>query len=250
MKIVILGSGNAEHHAGRAGSGCLLLAPSPVLLDFGPGCWRNLARAGVDPAGVRLVLISHLHLDHYSDLIPFLFHQWWTLKGKSRRPLTILGPAGTREVIFAVRRAIPRLDEHGFGIDVRDMESGVHEFEGLRISPAPVRHVDDLSSAAWRVEGPSGTFVYTGDCSPGEEVVRALRGADLAVVEATCPDDHPHPTHLTAGQACEAALRAGVRRLVLTHFSLLWEGRDVVGECAGRFPGPLHAASDMMTLEL
>ena len=84
MKLVILGSGNAEHHADRAGSGCLLLTPSPILLDFGPGAWMNLAKAGVPPVQVGLILLTHLHADHFSDLVPLLFHQSWSLKGKTR----------------------------------------------------------------------------------------------------------------------------------------------------------------------
>jgi len=249
MKLVVLGSGNAEHHPARAGSGCLLLTPAPVLVDFGPGTWINLARAGVRPVQVGLVLLTHLHADHFSDLIPLLFHQSWSLKGKTRPPLTVLGPPGTREMISALRGAVPYLGDHGFPIEIRDMESGAFEFGSVRARPFPVPHVDELKSVAWRVEGPGATFVCTGDCRGGEELVRALQGADLAVVEATCPDDHPHPTHLTAGQACEAARRAGVRRLVLNHLSRLWEGRDPAAECAGRFPGPVQAAVDMMTVE-
>lgn len=249
MRLVILGSGNADHHGGRAGSGCLLFTPAPVLLDFGPGNWIHLARAGVDPAGVRLVLLSHLHPDHFSDLVPMLFHQSWSLKGKTRESLTILGPPGTRQVIGDLRRVVPHLGDHGFPIEVRDMESGTFRFGAVEARPVPVPHVEDLRSLAWRVGGPGGVFAYSGDCRAGEELVRALEGADLAVVEATCPDDRPYPTHLTAGQACEAARRAGVRSLVLTHFSRDWEGRDPEAECAGRFPGPLRAAADLMSAE-
>ncbi len=249
MRLIMLGSGNAEHHPRRAGSCCLLETPDPVLVDCGPGAWMNLARAGIDPVRIRLVLISHLHLDHFSDLIPLLFHQSWSLKGKTRPPLTILGPSGTQGVISALRREVPHLGNHGFPIEVRDMESGIFEFESVRARPFPVPHVDDLRSVAWRVEVGGKAFVYTGDCRAGAEMDGALQGADLAVVEATCPDDHPHPTHLTAKEACEAARRAGVRRLVLTHFSRLWDGRDPAAEGAAFFPGPLLAAGDLLRLE-
>lgn len=249
MKLVILGSGNADHHGDRAGSGCLLFTPLPVLLDFGPGNWVNLAKCGVNPVEIGLVLLSHLHPDHFSDLIPLLFHQSWSLKGKTRGSLTILGPPGTRGVIEGMRRGIPHLGDHGFPVEVRDVDSGSFRFGRVEARPVPVPHVEDLRSLAWRVEGPEGVFVYSGDCRAGEELIGALAGADLAVVEATCPDDRPYPTHLTAGQACEAARRAGVRRLVLTHFSKDWGGRDPGAECAGRFPGLLKAAVDLMEVE-
>ena len=70
MKLTVLGSGNSEHHADRACSGFLLETPEPILLDLGPGTWHNLAKTGMDPGRIGLVLVSHLHVDHISDLVP------------------------------------------------------------------------------------------------------------------------------------------------------------------------------------
>lgn len=249
MKLVVLGSGNADHHADRASAGHLLLTPEPILLDFGAGSWRNLARSGTDAAAIRLILISHHHSDHFSDIIPFLFHQHWSMKGRKRAGLTLLGPPGTQKIIGELRRAIPGLDDHDFPIDVRDMESGEETFGSVRVRPVRVPHVDDLTCVAWRVQAGGKTFVYSGDCRPSDKVAAALEGADLAVVEATFPDEHPHPVHLTAGQACDLASRAGVKRLVLAHLSSMWDKRDPAGECRGRFPGEITAAEDLFTQE-
>lgn len=250
MKLTVLGSGNADAHAERACAGHLLEVPAPILLDFGPGCWRNLVRNGTDPAAIRLILVSHLHADHWSDLVPFLFHQSWSTEGTDRPPLTVVGPPGTAEAVAGVRRAVPRLERHGFPIDVREMEGGELEFDSVRVRPVPVPHVEDLRSVAWRVEGGGRTFVYSGDCRADRRTEEALRGADLAVVEATFPDEHPFPSHLTAGEACAAAKAAGVKRLVLAHLSRKWDGRDPAAECRGRFPGPVDAATDLFRADV
>jgi ribonuclease BN (tRNA processing enzyme) len=249
MKLTVLGSGNADHHGRRAGSGFLLQPPGPIVLDFGPGVWRNLALAGIDPAGLRLILLTHLHADHYADLIPFLFHQYWAARGGGRPPLLILGPPGTREMVTGLRRVVPCLDEHDFSIEVRDMDGGEAEFEGARLSPFPVTHVESMVCLAWRVEHAGRRFVYAGDCCSNALAAKAVEGADLAVVEATYPDDHPHPAHMTAGEACDLAREAGVKRLVLSHLSPRWDGRNPVAECAGRFPGPLYAPDDLAVVE-
>ena len=250
MKLTVLGSGNADHHPDRASSGYLLQTPDPILLDLGAGTWRNLARTGVDAASIRLILLSHHHVDHFADLVTFLFHQKWYTKGHGREGLTILAPPGTAKIVDGLRRTIPGLDRHGFSIDVRDMDSGSSEFGPVRVTPARVPHVDDLVAVAWRVEAEGRTFVYSGDCRESDEVVTALKGADLAVVEATFPDESPHPVHLTAGQACDLAARSGVKRLVLSHLSRMWDGRDPAAEGRGAFPGEVVAATDLLISEL
>ena len=65
--------------------------------------------------------------------------------------------------------------------------------------------------------------VLTGDTRPCDATVDAARGANLLVHEATFADEEAaralETGHSTAREAAEIAVRAGVQRLVLTHFS-------------------------------
>ncbi|WP_432498782.1 MBL fold metallo-hydrolase, partial [Kineococcus gypseus] len=76
-------------------------------------------------------------------------------------------------------------------------------------------------------------FALVMDTRACPAVQELLRGADLAVVESTYLHRDAHlaerHAHLTARQAGEAAARAGVRRLVLTHFSARYADLDEVG---------------------
>lgn len=246
-ELVILGSGNADPQPARAAAGYWLRAPCPVLFDLGPGALRNLVDAGVSPEEVRTLFLSHHHADHFADLIPLLFRLSW-----AREPggLAIYGPSGTVALVDGLRRVIPHLRELRLPLDVRDVADGEIVLGDLRVRAYPVPHSDILTCVAFHVTWPGGSLAYSGDAAPSAALVEALRGVDVAVVEATFPGESASPKHLTARQAGRAAREAGVRCLVLTHFSPAWEGRDPAAEAALEFAGPIQAAEDLIRIPL
>ncbi|NAZ76770.1 MBL fold metallo-hydrolase [Kineococcus sp. T13] len=94
---------------------------------------------------------------------------------------------------------------------------------------------------------PGQVFAFVMDTRDHPAVVDLLSGADLAVVECTYADRDAELArthfHLTARQAGLAAARAGVRTLVLAHFSQRYPDAEELGEEARAAVAELGAAT-------
>ena len=73
MRITVLGKSPSWQDPGGACSGYLVEETGVVLLlDCGNGVFGKL-RSRVDYVDVDVVVISHLHADHFLDLIPYAY---------------------------------------------------------------------------------------------------------------------------------------------------------------------------------
>jgi ribonuclease Z len=146
----------------------------------------------------------------------------YTFEGKARRP-------------FLPERA----DALGvpFGPVRRDLVAGkeITLPDGRRIQP------DDVLGPLQR-----GTkLVVVGDAGKTENLVEVCRDADALVIESTYLDEDAEMagqfSHLTARQAGELAIKAGVKKLILTHISRRYREKDVVKEAEAIFPNSVVA---------
>jgi ribonuclease Z len=83
-------------------------------------------------------------------------------------------------------------------------------------------------------------LVLVGDAGRTDELLEVCREADGLVIESTYLSTEAEMarqfSHLTARQAAELALKAGVRKLILTHISRRYREKDVQADAQAVFP--------------
>ena len=255
----MLGKSPSWQDAGGACSGYLIQqGETTVLLDCGNGVFGKL-RQRVDYTEVDGVLISHLHADHFLDLVPYSYaltyaprqqpvpvHTWPGTDSPARPRL--VAPPGARETLRRVVGAWGNEDLVEKAFELEEYAAGAEVTVGeITASFHPVPHFIDTFAVNVRAEGTGAKLSYSADTSPCEEIVEIARDADLMIVEATLP--RPERTgvrgHLTPEEAGEHAKRAGAKRVVITHIS------DELGEEWAReqaeagFGGPVEVAREL-----
>jgi ribonuclease BN (tRNA processing enzyme) len=208
-----------------------------LLLDFGPGSLSTVQRH-FSLASIDAIVLSHLHADHILDACNYVVVRRYAPDGPYGR-LPLYGPAGTAARLAAA-----------YGEDSLD---DVYEFHELRpgqlaIGPFAVtvdRVTHPVETYGMRVEHAGRVLTYSADTAPCEALLRLAHKADLFLCEASYPDGEPNPPdlHLTGRDAGEAATKAGVARLVLTHLVTAWCSEDnVVDSASAAFAGPIEVA--------
>lgn len=280
MKLTVLGSGSPEAYARRASSGFLLeVGGDRVLFDCGGGVFDNLLRAGLLPSDITHLVFSHLHSDHMMDYAR-LVHAAWDEGGA---PLKVFGPAplaritegyfgregvlahdliartelkGSQEVWLARGGTLPR---HWPAPEVTEITAGaVIEGDGWRITAATATHAQPyLDCMGFALEAGGKKFVYSGDSgiTPGIEAL--AQNADLLVhwcyrLEGVSMSAAMEAVTPTPAEIGAMATRAGVKRLLLSHFRVYMDARleQAKATLAAHFDGPCGVVEDLDVFEI
>jgi ribonuclease BN (tRNA processing enzyme) len=218
VRLTVIGCSPAWPNAGGAHSGYLVDESERLLLDCGPGVLGKLRSRDGWPR-VDAIVITHWHLDHWGDLVPWVWGAKFGL-GRGIAPPHLWVPPGGRTVLteFGNRFGTTTMFEETFVIQ-EYAEGESFTAAGVEVTTLQVPHYT-IETYALRVTNGTRTLAYSGDSAPSAALVAAAAGADLFLCEATLPDDEPERDprgHLSATEAVEAFEASGADRLLLTH---------------------------------
>ena len=210
MELAFLGTGAAfslERYNGA------VVVDRRILLDAGAPLLPHLHRLEIDPGGIGTIFLSHLHGDHVAGLITFLAYRAFL----APRPLTIVAPEGAEDRLdrlltgawgdeWAEFRARFELRHQVAG---RSGEVGGVPYETVRLDHG--RH----GCTGYRLRVGERLLAYAGDTQATPPLDDLVRGADVAITEATGPGEVG--SHTAWEEAAALAARHPATRFFFNH---------------------------------
>jgi len=222
---------------------------STLLIDCAGSPLLKLQLAGLDPVQVGYVLLTHRHPDHIYGF-PSLMLGLWLLG--CQIPLQILGEAeGLRGAQTLLGAFHPEEEWPCFcppeyhEIDLHN-ETVALDLPDLLVTVAPTVHPVPSMAVKMMDKSTGGTLVYSSDTAPCDALLRLARGADVLIHEAAGPEYG----HSSAAQAGSMAQRAGVGKLYLVHYPVLYTDlNDLQTDAQREYSGEVELARDLGTVE-
>ena len=159
MRLTVLGAGPAYTDREGATGACYLVSEGDthLLLDLGQGSFPRVF-AHVPPTDLAAVVVSHLHPDHFIDLVPmrhFLRYEF-----DPPRRMRVFGPGALAERLDALHA------EPGFAAEALDIErlgESHRRIGALGVDARLIAHTEESYGIRVAAEDGPG-IVYSGDC--------------------------------------------------------------------------------------
>jgi ribonuclease BN (tRNA processing enzyme) len=221
VSVQFLGSGDAFGSGGRFQT-CIYVQSGATrfLIDCGASSLIAMRRFGVDPSLVDVILLTHLHGDHFGGLPFFILDA--QLISKRTRPLVVAGPPGLKarlpeamEALFPDSSRVPQKFPLQLIEFAAETETPIAQ---LVVTAFSVVHPSGAPAYALRVACGEKVIAYSGDTEWTDALAKAARGADLFICEAYF-FDKKIKYHLDYQTLLSHREELGCRRLVLTHMN-------------------------------
>lgn len=225
MTLMVLGAATPFPKPDEPCSGYLLQAGgTAVWVDAGSGTLAELQRH-VALAEVDAIWISHMHPDHWADLLA-AWNAYANDEGLPRPK--VFGPPGWAD------RLDGALGQEGAAAKVFDVVE-LHDRMKVEVGPIELqafvmRH--SVPTFGVRAEINGRAVAYSADTGPCDALVQLAQGAELLVVEVGASESAEF--HCTPEEAADGAAAAGIGQALLTHLEPGLEAAEAIRRFQGR----------------
>lgn len=241
LNRILLTHGHLDHILGLGGLVATLIRWEAIgeLEIFGGRYALERVRALID--GVVLQGVQTPMPLHYREISPGTFFEAGNFR-VTAFPVSHRGP-GCLGYLFEEQARRPFLAEKATDLGVPDGPE-----RGQLVNGHPITLEDGRTISPEDVLGPlqpGAKLAVVGDTGRTDNLIEIARDADALVIESTYIDKEMEMarrySHLTARDAAELAVRAGVKKLFLTHISRRYRTKDVLAEARTVFPNTIIA---------
>ena len=237
MRLTVIGAGPAYSDRVGSSGACYLVSDREehVLLDLGHGSFSRVF-AYLRPTEIDAVIVSHLHPDHFVDLVPFRHYLRYEFEPPRR--VRVLAPGDLAARLDALH------DEAGFcaqALDIEPLREGVRPVGAFRLEARRVAHTAESHALRLSTADEPG-LVYSGDCGRAGDIAPLIREGDTLLTEVSfgagpVPPGAQHLDGPAVGRLA-AATRAG--RVLLTHLLMGHDPAATIASVSDHFAGPVE----------
>ena len=159
MKLTVLGSGVFKPRTARYPSGlALTIGDKTIIFDAGSGTFMRLIEAGIDYEQIDYIFVTHLHIDHVSDLLQYL----WAYHLDRKKDLYLFGPPGLKKFYEDLTKLASQFSHLPFEVKIKEMDEGdAISLSFFKIEVIRTEHVDELDSICYKVKVNKKVFGYS-----------------------------------------------------------------------------------------
>lgn len=229
--LTTIGTASAMPVVGRNQSAQVLQVHGRLfLIDCGENTQQGIRAAGLSFVKIEAVFISHLHGDHVFGLFGLL--STMGMYGRTGK-LAIFGPSSLANMIRFFKTWYG--EELNYEIEFHEVKArGLEQIylsKYVKVSAFPLQHkietygyrFDAVPSAKHPREAHLPSYAYASDTAPFEKLVEYVKGVDVLYHESTYTQEMADRAlsrhHSTSVDAARCAAQAGVRTLILGHYS-------------------------------
>jgi len=272
IAVQVLGSGAPGFVKDRANTSYLLWIgnQAKILVDAGGGTYARFGQSQAKFSDLSMILVSHLHPDHISDLPAVLWSGRQTRSGS----LPVIGPSGNNAApsisTFLSREFDPkdgafqilgpimasgtadsgvvRLDASV--VDVTKQEPAtVFDRDGIKVTALGIPH-GNLPTVAYRVETQGKSIVFSSDQNgTNPRFPEFAKGANLLVMHLAIGVGANNPNQALPAVVGSVAQSANPRRLVLSHIAR-FDLDAAVADVKKSYTGPLTVGADLQCTQV
>jgi ribonuclease BN (tRNA processing enzyme) len=244
MELLVVGSGAAYPDRPGTASSCYVVLHdgAAICLDLGQGAFAGLA-GRLEPADLVGVVISHLHPDHFVDLVAL--RHYLRFEFTPSRHMRVIGPAGMRRRLDGVTGE-PDFAARTFEIEDRGeghVQVGPFDLESVHVTHT----ADSFATRVTLATAPEGpAIVYSGDCGRAADLVPLIRPGDVFLCEvAFGPGPVPVPDlHLDGAAVGRLAAETRVSQVLLTHLQMNRDPAATLAAARAEYGGEVSLVSD------
>jgi len=249
-ELIIIGSGTGIPSLRRGSPGLVVLSDSTkLLIDSGPGTLRKMLEVGITYQDIDILLYTHIHPDHVSDLVHVLFVCKYADHPREKELLCIGGP-GFKSYFEKLKNLYGSwIEPQSYRLTIKEISEEPLLYRGLRILSKPMSHISE--SVGYRIEFKDGkSMAISGDTDYCQNIIDLAFKVDMLVLECSFPDGKKVEGHLTPSLAGRIAAESRCKKLLLTHLYPVCDGFDIVGQCKKIYQGQIILGEDLMKIKI